>query len=393
MNIGKTIADLRKQKNMTQSEVADVLGVTYQAVSKWERDESLPDIALLPAIADLFGISIDQLLRGGFEMGKDEVECAKDIIEESQKDFDDEITQLVNESFEEGNPSCDELSESISNYMDGTFSKTYAKTFENLMPMMKPNKIKKVADRIKVNMHSFSKKAYNYLDNDTIDVMLNQMEEVDEDVFDILVEIVSGANSSTRDLVVDKLCNCDLSGLELAEIMPYLNSNQKNLLLIHILDHQYADEEQIIEILPYLSSQNKDLLCNYFDQYDFDEDLLSDLITYLNASQKEKLVDYLCENTNDIELDEIFPYLNHHLSQKLILSKLNQLSFEELTEYACYLGKDTIHQIICEYINQESEEDISELYPYMNQESKEKLIKYYLENKMIDELQELYTFM
>ena len=62
--IGKTIADLRKANNMTQSEVADILGVSYQAVSKWERDESLPDIALLPQIADLYHISIDQLLRG-----------------------------------------------------------------------------------------------------------------------------------------------------------------------------------------------------------------------------------------------------------------------------------------------------------------------------------------
>ena len=68
MNIGKTIADYRKAANMTQSEVADQLGVTYQAVSKWERDESLPDITMLPKIADLFNISIDTLLRGSFEM-------------------------------------------------------------------------------------------------------------------------------------------------------------------------------------------------------------------------------------------------------------------------------------------------------------------------------------
>ena len=68
--IGKTIADLRKANNMTQSEVADILGVSYQAVSKWERDESLPDITLLPQIADLYHISIDQLLRGSGTMSR-----------------------------------------------------------------------------------------------------------------------------------------------------------------------------------------------------------------------------------------------------------------------------------------------------------------------------------
>ena len=77
--IGKTIADLRKANNMTQSEVADILGVSYQAVSKWERDESLPDITLLPQIADLYHISIDQLLRGSFEMKEEEVEQAKKL--------------------------------------------------------------------------------------------------------------------------------------------------------------------------------------------------------------------------------------------------------------------------------------------------------------------------
>lgn len=49
MNIGSTISELRKKANMTQSEVAEQLGVSFQAVSKWERDESLPDITLSQA--------------------------------------------------------------------------------------------------------------------------------------------------------------------------------------------------------------------------------------------------------------------------------------------------------------------------------------------------------
>ena len=60
--IGKTIADLRKANNMTQSEVADILGVSYQAVSKWENDLSCPDITLLPQLARLFGVTTDELL-------------------------------------------------------------------------------------------------------------------------------------------------------------------------------------------------------------------------------------------------------------------------------------------------------------------------------------------
>ena len=59
MSIGNTIANYRKQLSLTQEALAQKLGVTNQAVSKWELDLSCPDIQLLPALADLFGISID----------------------------------------------------------------------------------------------------------------------------------------------------------------------------------------------------------------------------------------------------------------------------------------------------------------------------------------------
>lgn len=61
MNIGTTITALRKEQNMTQEALANALGVTNQAVSKWESGQSCPDIALLPDIAELFHVSIDSL--------------------------------------------------------------------------------------------------------------------------------------------------------------------------------------------------------------------------------------------------------------------------------------------------------------------------------------------
>lgn len=60
-NIGSTILTLRKEKNITQEELAQILGVTNQAVSKWERGGSSPDVELLPLIADYFAVSIDKL--------------------------------------------------------------------------------------------------------------------------------------------------------------------------------------------------------------------------------------------------------------------------------------------------------------------------------------------
>ncbi len=59
--VGEKIAELRKQKNMTQEEFGAMLGISAQSVSKWENHISLPDISLIPIIADTFDISIDEL--------------------------------------------------------------------------------------------------------------------------------------------------------------------------------------------------------------------------------------------------------------------------------------------------------------------------------------------
>lgn len=68
IKIHEQIAFLRKQKGLTQEQLAVSLGVTNQAVSKWESGQCCPDIQLLPAIASLFEVSVDELL--GYNSGK-----------------------------------------------------------------------------------------------------------------------------------------------------------------------------------------------------------------------------------------------------------------------------------------------------------------------------------
>ncbi len=63
--IARQIAELRKSKGITQSELGDRVGVSFQAVSKWERGETLPDTAILPDLARVLETSIDNMLLGG----------------------------------------------------------------------------------------------------------------------------------------------------------------------------------------------------------------------------------------------------------------------------------------------------------------------------------------
>lgn len=61
-NLGKKIASVRKKAKLTQSDLASCVGVTAQAISKWERGNACPDIAILDEIADALGISLSELL-------------------------------------------------------------------------------------------------------------------------------------------------------------------------------------------------------------------------------------------------------------------------------------------------------------------------------------------
>ena len=61
-NFSDNFKSMRKQRGLTQEQIAEMLGVSCQAVSKWETNSSYPDISLLPIIADYFGVSVDYLI-------------------------------------------------------------------------------------------------------------------------------------------------------------------------------------------------------------------------------------------------------------------------------------------------------------------------------------------
>lgn len=80
MGLGKKIAYYRKSKNITQDALAKQLGISNQAVSKWETDQSCPDVELLPRLADIFEITLDELFEREF-VAKEEAEKPSDARE------------------------------------------------------------------------------------------------------------------------------------------------------------------------------------------------------------------------------------------------------------------------------------------------------------------------
>ena len=75
--LGSFLTALRKANGMTQKDLADRLNVSDKAVSRWERDENCPDLTLIPVIADIFGVTSDELLRGERKTGDAPVSTEK----------------------------------------------------------------------------------------------------------------------------------------------------------------------------------------------------------------------------------------------------------------------------------------------------------------------------
>lgn len=93
MTIGKRIAALRKEKGLTQEELAQHMGVSGQAVSKWENDQTCPDISALPKLARLLGVTVDELLEG-----KEETPAVRVLPPAERKDLKDMMLRVTVDS-------------------------------------------------------------------------------------------------------------------------------------------------------------------------------------------------------------------------------------------------------------------------------------------------------
>ncbi|PNT92085.1 hypothetical protein CDQ83_00415 [Clostridium thermosuccinogenes] len=88
LNIGKNIKKLRDERNITQQQLADAIGVSFQAVSKWECGITLPDIAMLPEIANFFDITIDELFKPNMMAYRNKAERLMSIYESDIENSD-----------------------------------------------------------------------------------------------------------------------------------------------------------------------------------------------------------------------------------------------------------------------------------------------------------------
>lgn len=180
MNIGKKIKELRKQRGITQEQLAESIGVSFQAVSKWENNIALPDITLVPILASYFGVTTDELL--GFSIAEAEVEV-NSIAQEAYK-------------FRESNPnkSKEILEEGLKKYPDNTMllsSLLYVLNYTEKPDetISAANKIIERSARNDLKYDAFRFLAYAYKAKGDMDSAKNAIEQIPEIYFNKLTEM------------------------------------------------------------------------------------------------------------------------------------------------------------------------------------------------------------
>ena len=208
--VGQKIAQLRKSHNMTQLELADKIGISFQAVSNWERGNSMPDISKLPELASLFNVSIDELLGEKSE-----------LVERAVKGD-------IQEYLEHNDISPEEICK--------------------VAPILRPNQVDEIYE---------SKKGHNmqeivmllpFLSEDLVDQLAaNAVKEGKEHDLAILMPFVS------EDTVSDIAHKMVAKGKSIAEIAPFVDDDD----ISEIADKLYQKSgiAGLVDILPFICEE------------------------------------------------------------------------------------------------------------------------------------------
>ena len=212
--VAKNIKEARTRMNMTQMNLADEMGVSYQAVSNWERGNSMPDISKLPDLCKILNISFEELVG--------ERTAQTDIAEKLMQDENADVT-------------LEEVAQ--------------------IGQLVKPDKIeRKVNETIedgKTVPFSVLVELAPFMDSDTLSKMAEEIAEID---FEKLDEIIPFIDRETLDRIVDKCIqrgNLDVENMLL--LAPFLSKVSMQKIVNYLVAHNRS--EDLIEIAPFMSKE------------------------------------------------------------------------------------------------------------------------------------------
>ncbi len=243
VKVGKKITGFRKDNNMTQMELADKLGVSYQAVSNWERGNSMPDISKLPEICSLLGCSIDELL--GHESNRLIKHVVKGDAEEYIKEEQVTVLELAEAAPVLKPQQTQYLLETILEENEDNLS---IKNIISMAPFVSEPYLLQWVEQININENIEDLISLApFLSGEALDQLVKRISK-DIDIYRI-VGLAPFLEEDTLDYLVKKCLN-NLNIKDITSLAPFLEEDTLDNIIVYALENNKIQE--CVGLYPFL---------------------------------------------------------------------------------------------------------------------------------------------
>ena len=288
MKVAKKIKQARIAQNLTQMNLADAMGVSYQAVSNWERGNSMPDISKLEDLCKCLQIEVNELL--GMETpGTAAVE--KYLAQEECLLTVEELAEIV--------------------------------------PMLPPEDVKKETKKQKRNVASLIAVA-PYLDEDLLEELV---EDIEVESLLVLQSLAPYLDEDTLDKLVRGAPKDDFNGI--AAMAPFLSEETLDY-LVRRCEVKPTDEAFLETLLPFLEDETLAWIVEKWGE-DLDSGMLDKLAPFLDEEILDTLVQKQIDLGNVAKLGKLLPFVDEDTVRKIIRALMEQGDVEAVMEAAKFL--------------------------------------------------------
>lgn len=296
--IGAYISKLRKDDDLTQLELSDQLNVSHQAVSKWERGDSFPDIGTLLRVAKIFGITVDDILSAGEALENREHQHIGKIVEEFVENRLEQVAEMVNNGVAE----VEELIE--------------------VAPLVKASALHKVTER---------------LDNSVLKL-------------DAIVRLAPFLATNTLNELVRQAGEDELEWNAVQGLAPFISSET----LSHLVDRVVGgtiDVNQIVRLAPFLGKEQLDRLVQNAEEESLSWCAVQGLAPFISNETLSRLV--VIDGTIDANrVVSLAPFLGKDSIEKLIGEvEVEHFSPDLLVSLAPFIDQVTLSRMAANYLS------------------------------------------
>ncbi len=288
IRVAKTIREARIARNMTQMNLADAMGVSYQAVSNWERGNSMPDISKLEDLCNALRISVAELL--GMET-QEAIIVEKFLTKENESMTPEELVELA--------------------------------------PVLPPDQMKAQAKKQKLNVAALVDIA-PYLDEDCLGELVKGMEV--ESLL-VLQSLAPYLDEDILDELVRRAPKDDFNGI--AAMAPFLKEETLDY-LVRLCEQKPEDAAFVQELACFLSEETLDwIVKNWGDG--FDKEMLEMLAPFLQEETIDALTDVQIAHGNVSSLTVLYPFMEEETIRKVVSTLMEQGDMEALKKVAHFM--------------------------------------------------------